>query len=108
MKKLILGLLIAGVTFSAAADPVKGQKYYLKYMRPLFNYNGQVFAQQHLQLEWQLYFNNDAKKFIEEFSKKHPESEKFLTSKKFQKIAPHLKDFAVKYAADSGELPNCS
>lgn len=108
MKKLILGVLIAGVSLSATADPMKGQKYYLKYLRPLFNYNGQVFAQQHLQLEWEAYFAQGSKNFIEEFSKKHPESADFLAGKKFKKIAPHIKDFAIKYAADSGELPNCN
>ncbi|WP_371376869.1 hypothetical protein [Thalassotalea aquiviva] len=108
MKKLMLGVLLAGLSLSAAADPVKGQKYYLKYLRPLFNYNGQVFATQHLQMEWGTYFKDGGEQFIKEFSKKHPEAAEFLASKKFQKIAPHIKDFAVKYAADSGELPNCN
>jgi hypothetical protein len=108
MKNLMLGIFIAGVSLSATADPVKGQKYYLKYLRPLFNYNGQVFAQQQLQREWEGYFEKGGQKFIKKFSEKHPESAEFLASKKFQKIVPHIKDFAVKYAADSGELPNCN
>ena len=108
MKKLILLAVTLLLSTSAMADPVKGQKYYLKYLRPLFNYNGQVFAVQHLQIEWELYFTKDGNQFIEEFSTKHPEAAEFLASKKFQKIAPHIKDFAVKYAADSGELPNCN
>lgn len=108
MKNLILLAVTLMLTTSAMADPVKGQKYYLKYLRPLFNYNGQVFAEQQLQIDWESYFQEDGKKFIKEFSKKHPKAVEFLASKKFQKIVPHIEDFAVKYAADSGELPNCN
>jgi hypothetical protein len=108
MKKLFI--LILGLSMSAGvfADAAKGQKYYLKYLRPHFDYNGEVFAQQHLKIEWNRYFKNDAEKFIKKYSKKHPEAAEFLASDNFQKIAPHVKDFATKYAADSGELPSCN
>jgi len=96
------------LSFNAFAESDKGQKYYLKYLRPYFEYNGQEFATQHLKVEWQRYFKGDSSKFIKKFSKKHPEAKEFLESEKFQKMAPHIKDFAVKYAADSGELPSCN
>ncbi|WNO10062.1 hypothetical protein [Teredinibacter sp. KSP-S5-2] len=108
MKKLILLAVALMLSTSVMADPVKGQKYYLKYLRPYFVYNGQVFASQHIQTEWESYFKNGAEQFISEFSAKHPESADFLASEKFQKMAPHIGDFAIKYAADSGELPNCN
>lgn len=108
MKKLILALMFALVPFGASADPAKGQEYYLEYLRPHFGYNGQDFAAQHLKVEWKRYFKKDAAKFIKKYSKKHPESAEFLGSEKFQEMAPHIKDFAMKYAADSGELPSCN
>ena len=111
MKKSILSAAIVAIGLSSGmvmADADKGQKYYLKYLRPHFGYNGQVFAQQHVKVEWKALFRKDAKKFIKKFSKKHPQAAAFLQSEKFQKIAPDVKDFAIKYAADSGELPNCN
>ncbi|PWI34080.1 hypothetical protein DI392_07755 [Vibrio albus] len=108
MKKILIGLMVAMLSFNVFADAAKGQQYYLKYLRPLFGYNGQEFATQHLKIEWKRYFKKDAKKFIQKYSKKHPEAAEFLASDTFQKIAPHVEDFAVKYAADSGELPSCN
>ena len=108
MKKMMLALMFTLVSFGASADAAKGQQYYLKYLRPHFGYNGQEFAAQHLKVEWKRYFKKDAAKFIKKYSKKHPEAAEFLASDKFQKIAPHIEDFAVKYAADSGELPSCN
>jgi len=108
MKKLILGLLVAMMSFGAFADAAKGQQYYLKYLRPYFGYNGQEFASQHLKVEWKRYFKKNGQKFIDTYSKKHPESSEFLASEDFQKIAPHIEDFAIKYAADSGELASCN
>ncbi|GLO61080.1 hypothetical protein MACH09_15880 [Vibrio sp. MACH09] len=107
MKKLILGLMITIFSCASYADAAKGQQDYLDYLRPLFGYNGQDFASQHLKVEWKRYFKKDAKKFIKTYSKKHPDSAEFLSSEKFQEIAPDVRDFAMKYAADSGELAAC-
>ena len=107
MKKVLIGLISALISFGTLADPAKGQEFYLEYLRPIFGYNGQDFAQQHLKVEWKRYFKKDAKKFIKTYSKKHPEATEFLNSEKFQEIAPDVKDFAMKYAADSGELAAC-
>ncbi|MGF1764263.1 hypothetical protein [Aliivibrio kagoshimensis] len=107
MKKVILALMISLLSFAVNADAAKGQQAYLDHLKPLFGYNGQDFASQHLKVEWKRYFKKDAKRFIKTFSKKHPESAVFLASKEFQAIAPDVKDFAVKYAADSGELAAC-
>lgn len=108
MKKLIMVTLGLILTFNVFADAAKGQKYYLKYLRPHFVINGQEFASQHLKVEWTRLFKNDSKRFIKEYTKKFPESAEFLNSETFQKIAPDLQDFAVKYAADSGELATCN
>ncbi|MGF1733429.1 hypothetical protein [Photobacterium kasasachensis] len=108
MKKYVLGLMFALASFGVSADAAKGQEYYLEYLRPYFEYNGQEFAEQHLKVEWKRYFKKDGARFIKKYSKKHPNAAEFLASDKFQEIAPHIKDFAVKYAADSGELPSCN
>ncbi|MCK5884498.1 MAG: hypothetical protein KAG61_12480 [Bacteriovoracaceae bacterium] len=108
MKKLFIALIALTLSFGVMADASKGQKYYLKYLRPHFSYNGQKFAEKYLKVEWKRMFKKDAKRFIKTFSKKFPESATFLKSERFQKIAPHIKDFTIKYAADSGELPSCS
>lgn len=108
MKKVLLALIVLTLSSTVFADAAKGQKYYLSKIRPFFGYNGQKFAEQHLKVEWKRLFANDAEKFIAEYSKKHPNAETFLKSKDFQTIAPHIKDFAIKYAADSGELPSCN
>ncbi|RRJ82788.1 hypothetical protein [Aestuariirhabdus litorea] len=108
MKKLIILSMSLILSTPTMADADKGQKYYLKYLRPYFDYNGQVFATQKTQNEWKEDFKEDAKIFIKEFSKKHPNAEEFLNGAKFQKMAPHIGDFAIKYASDSGQLPNCN
>lgn len=107
MKTFMLGLLVASMSFGVMADPDKGQQAYLDHLKPLFGYNGQEFASQHLKVEWKRYFKKDASRFIKKFSKKHPESADYLASEEFQQIAPDIRDFAMKYAADSGELAAC-
>jgi hypothetical protein len=108
MKQIAILLVTLLFSSTVFGDVDRGQQYYLKFLRPHFEYNGQVFAQKHLKVEWKRYFKNDAEKFITKFAKKHPGAEEFLRSDKFQKIAPHIEDFAIKYAADSGELPSCN
>lgn len=108
MKKLMIFTLGLILTFNVFADAAKGQKYYLKYLRPHFAINGQEFASQHLKVEWKRLFKNDSKRFIKEYTKKFPDSAEFLNSETFQKIASDVEDFAVKYAADSGELASCN
>ncbi len=69
MKQITIGIITLLFAASAFADADKGQKYYLKYLRPYFDYNGQVFAQQHLKIEWARYFKDDGAKFIKTYSK---------------------------------------
>lgn len=107
MRKLMLGLMVALISFGVVADADKGQQAYLDHLKPLFGYNGQEFASQHLKVEWKRFFKKDASRFIKKFSKKHPEAADFLASDEFQEIAPDVRDFAMKYAADSGELAAC-
>lgn len=107
--KIFAALAIVSMAFSTlSADAVKGQKYYLKTMKPKLGYNGTKFAAKHTQAEWEALFANDGAGFIAEFSKESPKLEKFLNSDKFkEKIMPHIKDFAIMYANDSGNVPSC-
>ncbi len=108
MKKIILLILGIALTFNVFADVAKGQRYYLKYLRPYFQITGNKFAGQNLKIEWKQLFKKKAKKFIKKYSKKYPEASEFLHGDKFQKIAPDVGDFVKKYAADSGEIASCS
>jgi hypothetical protein len=113
MKKLVTLLLTAFITLgfvasTASADAGKGQKLYLKKLKKHFGYNGVKFCAQHTQDEWEELFANDAAGFIKAYGDKHPSAQKFLNSDKFKtKLAPHIKDFAIEYASDSGNVPSC-
>lgn len=114
MKKLLSILLTAFITMTvvntaAYADAAKGQKLYLKKLRKAFGgMNGAKFAGMHSQEEWEALFANDGAKFIDAMGSKYPKSKKFLKGKGFKKILPHIKDFAIEYANDSGNVPSCS
>jgi hypothetical protein len=112
MKKLVTLLVTAFITLgvmatTASADVQKGQKLYLKFLKPNFGYNGVKFCALHSQDEWEELFEDNAAGFIKAFSEKHPGAKTFLEGDKFQKFAPHIKDFAVEYANDSGNVPSC-
>lgn len=113
MKNLmfvVLSLLMVSsfVAPSAHADAEKGKKYYIKYLKgPFGNLKGADFTTKRVKAEWKAYFRKDARKFIKKYGKKYPEAKKFLQSDTFQKIAPHVKDFCIKYAQDSGAVPSC-
>jgi Spy/CpxP family protein refolding chaperone len=113
MRKLT-GMLLAGalalttLTSSAFADATKGQKLYLKKMKSGVGMNGSKFAALHSQDEWEELFANDGAEFIKTFSEKHSKLKKLLSSDKFKKkYMKHIKDFAIKYANDSGNVPSC-
>lgn len=112
MKKLVTLLLMAFlglglVASTASADVAKGQKLYLKFLKDKFGYNGVKFCAMHSQGEWKDLFDNNAAGFIKEFGAKHPDAKTFLEGEAFQKYAPDIKDFAIEYANDSGNVPSC-
>lgn len=112
MKKILtmaFAILIgmSFITTSAFADPAKGQRYYLKFMKETIGKNGAEFSASHTQAQWEKLFENDASEFIEVYSKKYPKAADFLKGKKFKKFMPHIKDFVIHYASDSGNVPAC-
>lgn len=108
IKSVLVAALLASATGSALyADPVKGQKYYLKSLKGKFGMNGTKFAGQHTQYEWEELFEERGAGFIEEYSEKYPKAAKFLQNPKSWKKLEHIRDFAIKYGSDSGNVPSC-
>ena len=101
---IFLGLSLA--TSTALADPAKGQKLYLKYMKKTTGMNGAKFAAVHTQDEWEELFENDGEGFKAEFGTSD-RAKKFFEGAKFKKIMPHIQDFVIEYASDSGNVPSC-
>lgn len=111
MKKL-MSLIVSGflmlsvLSTSAMADPAKGQKLYLKYLKSVTEMNGAKFAAKHTQDEWEELFADDGAGFKKEFGV-NEKAQKFFEGEKFKQIMPHIKDFAIEYASDSGNVPSC-
>ncbi len=95
-----LGLM----TTTASADIKKGQKGYLKTCKKCHG-NGTKGASMQTQDGWTELFENGAAMI----KAKHAgtKGEKFFNGKKFEKLAPHLKDFLFQYGSDSGNVPSC-
>jgi len=109
MKKqsLLLSVLIISGLFAttANADVRKGQKAYLKTCKRCHG-NGTKGAAMKTQHEWEQAFANDAAIF-KSWHKGDPKAEKLVNSSRFEKLAPHLKDFLYEYGSDSGNIPSC-
>jgi len=109
MKKqtsVLMAIIVAlGLMSTAAtADIKKGQKGYLKTCKKCHG-NGTKGASMQTQDGWTALFENDNALIVEKH--KGTKGEKFFGSKKFKKLAPHLKDFLFHYGSDSGNVPSC-
>jgi hypothetical protein len=110
MKKalnLLIALSLIGATASFA-DSKKGKKYYMKSLKSkMGNMNGMKFVSMYTMDEWKELFEEDGIAFIETFSERFPKASKVLSGKRFAKKMEHLRDFAVEYASDSGNVLSC-
>ncbi len=107
-KILLISVLLGSISSSALmADVKKGQKFYLKTFKSKFKMNGVKFATLHTQDEWRALFENEGEAFKKEFSERFPKSKKTLSNPKVWKKLQHVKDFAIEYASDSGNVPSC-
>lgn len=95
-------LLISVASTTAFADPVKGQKLFIKKFKKSCGMNGAKFAAQHTQDEWESIQENG--KFKEELMKICPEIKE---NKIKDKWINHIYDFSYEYANDSGNVPSC-
>lgn len=101
IKKIaIMGLLgLAVFSTAASANVIKGQKIFIKKLKPACGFDGGQFAIKHTQDEWDKI--NTAGKFAEEITKMCPKSQ--LNPK----YLPDVYDFTYHYAKDSGNVPSC-
>ena len=107
-KTLLVALMLSAAADSALnADVKTGQKYYLKTLKSKLEMNGTQFAAQHTQDEWKELFENRGEGFIREYSHKYPDTEMFLQNPKSWKKLQHIRDFAIEYGSDSGNVPSC-
>ncbi|WP_345976421.1 hypothetical protein [Sulfurimonas sp. HSL3-7] len=107
MGKSILAVFVLLFSMTATADVNKGKRYYMKSFKQKFKMNGLAFTQLHTAEEWSVLFEEEGKGFISEFSRKYPEQKAFLEDPKLWKKLQHVRDFAIEYAKDSGNIPSC-
>lgn len=108
LKIILIGVLLGSAGSSVLmADVKKGQKHYLKSFKSKFNINGTKFASLHTQGEWRALFMNEGEGFKKEFSVRYPSSEKTLSDPKVWSKLQHVRDFAIEFANDSGNVPSC-
>jgi hypothetical protein len=85
----------------------KGLTYYKYLFKDELGYLGSKFTGKYTTKEWKKLFANDAKGFKEVFMGKSKKLDSLLESEKFERIAPHIKAFAIYYSKDSGYSPHC-
>ncbi len=107
MVKSVLIIIVLLFSSTAIADVNKGKRYYMKSLKQKFRMNGLEFTQLHTAQEWRALFEEEGKGFISEFSRKYPEQKAFLDDPKLWKKLQHVRDFAIEYAKDSGNIPSC-
>ena len=85
---------------SAFADAGKGQKIFIKEMKPPCGFDGGTMAKKHTQAEWKAI--QDAGKLNEELLKQCPQAKPLKDT-----YIEHVYDFLHNYASDSGNVPAC-
>lgn len=100
-KLLIVAIFSIGIcSASAFADPGKGQKIYIKELKPVCGFDGGTMAKKHTQAEWKAI--QAAGKLNEELIKQCPEAKPLKDT-----YIEHVFDFLHNYASDSGNVPAC-
>ena len=89
-----------------SASVFKGQRAYMRNCKSCHKSGGDL-AKSHTQDEWEEYFDQEAK-LLTDMHKKNKEAIQVLHSKKFRKNIRHLRQFFMKYASDSGNVPACN
>ncbi len=110
IKKVLLSLLFCSNFLIADYENGsydKGLTYYKYLFKNELKYNGSVFTAKYSEKEWNSLFENKAEGFKKVFKGKSEKLDRLIESDKFEKIAPHLKAFAIHYAKDSGYSPHC-
>ena len=108
MKRLFLSTAVV-LTLTAvfsSASVFKGQNTYMKTCKSCHKSGGDL-VKSHTQDEWEEFFDDHAKKLIS-VHKNNPKAIQVLESKRFKKNIRHLRQFFMKYASDSGNVPACN
>jgi hypothetical protein len=100
-KLLLVAIFTIGVlSTSVFADAGKGQKIYIKELKPICGFDGGTMAKKHTQAEWKAI--QEAGKLNEELIKQCPEAKPLKDT-----YIEHVFDFLHNYASDSGNVPAC-
>lgn len=91
---------VAIMSTTAFADSGKGQKIFIKELKPVCGVDGGVIAKKRTQAEWKAI--QDAGKLNEEMVKQCPEAKPLKDT-----YIEHVFDFLHFYASDSGNVPAC-
>jgi len=105
MKKVLsilaTSVLLAGVaTTTVSADPVKGQKLYMKKLKKACGFTGAKMSAKHTQDEWEKI--KESGKLEDEIKKQCPNVKDVK-----DKYLDDLFDFFYEYGSDSGNVPSC-
>ena len=104
-QKIIISLLTACLMVTSLyASEAKGKKLYIQKCKKCHGTGGKGASMQTMD-EWEDMFANDGEEIIEKHEK--PGAKGYFNSPKFQRNAPHLKDFLHTYGSDSGNVPSC-
>ena len=107
MRKLFVLLLILGIgSVVSQASVYKGQRAFMKICKKCHKSGGKL-AKEHSQDEWEEYFDNNAQLLLQAHKNDQKALEK-LQSKRFKKSIRHMRQFFMKYANDSGNVPACN
>ncbi len=93
-------LLASLVTTSGSADPIRGQKLYLKKIKEDCGIDGAVMSAKHTQDEWEELKKSG--KFEDEIKSICPNVKDVK-----DKYVPDLFDFFYEFGSDSGNVPSC-
>ena len=105
-KFFMIGIIVVFSWSDIYASVFKGQRAYMQLCK-VCHKSGETLLSQHTQEEWDIYFENYAKK-LKEIHRNNPNAMKKLMSKKFKKNLKHIKQFFHTYASDSGNVPACN
>ncbi len=107
MKKMFVFVLSVLLGFSSLnASVFKGQRTYMKICKKCHKSGGKL-AGSHTQSEWEDFFEDNAR-LLKEAHKNDAAAREKLNSKRFKKNVKHLRQFFIKYASDSGNVPACN
>lgn len=107
VKELILLVLLFVSSLGANGNSEMGRTVYKHVFKPELNLIGDDFVSKHTAAQWEELFANDAEGFKKEFGGISPVLDALYKKEKFKELIPHLKEFTVEFASDSGYSPHC-